>query len=397
MKKIILIFSLILTISFAGEIDILMDKLIKKGIITEKEAKEIKDEIKKEKDEQAKKEKYSFLKNTKFSGDVRVRYQYDNLISGSSDPDRNRGRIRARLGFKTDILENTEVGLRLATGVGEQTSTNQTFENAFSQKQIWLDRAYVKHKINDFSIIAGKIENPFYCSDVIWDSDINPEGIALIFTPKSGFFATLGYFYIDEFKSSSTDPLLYGFQLGYKGKIAERDFRIASGIYMTDSLVGKKKTDVSPNYSPKGNSDSGAPNYTYLYEYRPMDILIEFTPFDIAEKPFRIYGEYLRNINSLVVTDNNAWMAGFFIGKLKDKNDWQFDYNYRVIENDATLAILSDSDINGGGTSLKGHKISFGYQLTKYSSLGITYFIGKALAPRTDQRNTLQIDYLVKF
>jgi hypothetical protein len=73
------------------------------------------------------------------------------------------------------------------------------------------------------------------------------------------------------------------------------------------------------------------------------------------------------------------------------------EYNYRRIDGDATLAIFADSDINGGGTDIKGHKISFGYQLNKYSSLGITYFIGEGIGSRTDKRNTLQLDYLVKF
>ncbi|MCS7180322.1 MAG: putative porin, partial [bacterium] len=215
MKKLLfLVFFSFLTFVFAGEVDILIDKLIKKGVITKEEAKEIKDEIKKDKEAQEKKEKekYSFLKNTKFSGDVRVRYQYDDIKVPATDPGRSRGRIRARWGFKTDIFEDTEIGLRLATGTGEQTSTNQTFENTFSQKQIWLDRAYLKHKIKDFNIIAGKMENPFYTTDVIWDSDINPEGIAFTFTPKNGLFVNLGYFMLDEFSKETSDPILYGFQ-----------------------------------------------------------------------------------------------------------------------------------------------------------------------------------------
>ncbi|MCM8771561.1 MAG: putative porin [Candidatus Omnitrophica bacterium] len=399
MKRFFLIFLLMLTFSFAGEIDILLEKLIKKGVITNEEAKEIKEEIKKEREREEKKEKekYNFLKNTKFSGDLRVRYQYDDILEGSTDPDRCRGRIRARWGFKTDILENTEVGLRLASGVGEQTSTNQTLEDSFSQKAIWIDRAYVKHKINNFNILAGKIENPFYCSDVIWDSDINPEGIALTFNSKEGFFLNLGYFFLDEFKSNTNDPVIYGFQVGYDSKFKDKNFKIAGGIYITDNLVGKKKSDVSPKYSPKGNSDSGTPDYIYLYEYRPLDFLIEITPFNVINKPFRIYGEYVKNIFSQVPNNDNAWMIGFSIGKLKDKNDWYLEYNYRLIENDATLAILSDSDINGGGTSLKGHKISFSYQISKYSSMGLTYFIGKPLSPRSDRRNTVQLDYLIKF
>jgi len=375
----------------AGEVDILMQKLIEKGIITKEEAKQIKDEIKKEKDKE--KEKYDFLKNTKFSGDLRVRYQHEDIDGGTN---RDRYRMRARWGFKTKIFENTEIGLRLATGVGEQTSTNQTFGEAFSQKAFWLDRAYLKHSFNDFSIIAGKIENPFYSTDIIWDTDINPEGFAFVYKHSKGLFINSGVFPLAENKNWTDDPLLYGIQLGYEGKIGkEGKFKIASGIYSTVGLVGKKQTDISPKYEPKGNTLDA--NGNYMFEYRPFDVLFEITPFKIAEKPFKIYGDYVKNIES-GITNNTAYIFGFSIGVLKEKNDWVIEYNYRQVDADATLAILSDSDINGGGTDLKGHKISFGYQVSKNSSFGITYFIGKALGVnRTDNRNTLQVDYLVKF
>ncbi|HOM26690.1 MAG TPA: putative porin, partial [bacterium] len=382
---------LIFNFSYAGEVDILMKKLIEKGIISKDEAEQIKNEIKKEKEKE--KEKYDFLKNTKFSGDIRVRYQNED-IEGS--PDRDRYRIRARWGFKTKISENTEIGLRLATGTGEQTSTNQTFGEAFSQKSFWLDRAYLKHNFNDFGLIAGKIENPFYTTDIIWDSDINPEGLAFIYKNQKGLFINSGIFPLAEFKNLTDDPFLYGIQLGYGSKIGnEVEFKIATSIYTTKSLKGKKQSEISPKYEPKGNTLES--NGKYIYEYKPFDIILELTPFKIAEKPFTLYADYLKNIES-GVREDKGYLIGFSIGKLKEKNDWKFEYNYRKIDADATLAIFSDSDINGGGTDLKGHKIGFVYQVNKNSSFGITYFIGKSLGVnRTDNRNTLQIDYLVKF
>ncbi len=382
-KTIVFLFIISFSFLIAGEIDILLNKLINKGIITKEEANEIKQEIKKEKESE--KGKYSFLKDTKFSGDLRVRFQMENI---EGDPNRNRGRFRGRFGFKTNLAENTEVGLRLASGVGEQTSTNQTFEDSFSQKSIWIDRFYVKHKINNFGIIAGKIENPFYSTDLIWDTDINPEGIAFTYQ-NNNFFTNLGVFILDEFRNLTDDPMLYGFQIGYKGK----NFKIGSGIYLTNNLVGKKQDDISPKYKPKGNSLN---NGEYIYEYKPISILFEVTPFEIVNKSFKIYGEYIQNTESNLV-NNKGYLIGISLGNLKEKGDFEFGYNYRRIEADATMAILSDSDINGGGTSLKGHKINFGYQVSKNSSLGVTYFIGSPLSPRNDKRNTLQIDYLVKF
>jgi len=376
----------------AGEIDILLEKLVNKGLITKEEAKEIKEDIKKEKEKEKEKQKYDFLKSTKFSGDLRIRYQHEDIEDGT---DRSRSRIRLRWEFKTKLDENTEIGLRLATGTGEQTSTNQTFQDAFNQKSFWLDRAYVKYNFDEnFSVIGGKFENPFFSTDAIWDTDINPEGIALLFKSKKGFFGNLGIFPLDEFSNLSDDPYLYGIQIGYNGKLFERGFKIATGIYMTDNLKGKKQAEISPSYKDvKGNDlDSGK----YRYEYKPFDILVQFTPFEIQGKEFKVYADYFKNIESDVNKDS-GYLFGFSIGKLKEKNDWYFEYNYRKIEADATLAIFADSDINGGGTGLKGHKISFGYQLDKNFSLNITYFIGEGIGSRTDKRNTLQLDYLVKF
>lgn len=394
--KFILSFLILLSffqIGKAGEVDILLEKLVNKGVITKEEAKEIKEDIKKEKEKE--KGKYDFLKNTKFSGDLRIRYQNEDI---KGDANRDRSRIRARWGFKTNVNENIEVGLRLATGVGEQTSTNQTFDNAFSEKNFWLDRAYVKYKFNDnFSFIGGKIENPFFSTDGIWDTDINPEGIAFIYKNQNGFFMNSGFFPVKEIKEDTRDPYIYGVQIGFDGKISEKKFKIAAGLYSTLNFEGRVETEISPNYRAKGNTlVNGNKGKCYKYEYRPFDILFEFTPFEVGKQPVKIYADYFKNIYSGVSKDT-GYLFGFSIGKLKEKNDWTFEYNFRKIEGDATPAIFTDSDINGGGTDLKGHKISFGYQLNKYSSVGITYFIGEGIGSRTDKRNTLQLDYLVKF
>jgi len=385
------IFLSLFQICKAGEVDILLEKLINKGLITKEEAKEIKEDIKKEKEKE--KGKYDFLKNTKFSGDLRVRYQHESI---EGNPNRDRGRIRARWGFKTQVNENTEIGLRLATGVGEQTSTNQTFDNAFSEKNFWLDRAYVKYKFNEnFSVVGGKMENPFISTDAIWDSDINPEGLAFIFKTNNGFVINSGIFPVKEIKDDPNDPYIYGIQIGFDGKIAERKLKLVGGLYYTLNFIGKKQETVSPLYKDvKGNTLDASGKY--IYEYRPFDILFEFTPFEVGKQPVKIYADYFKNMYT-GVSKNTGYLFGLSIGKLKEKNDWVLEYNYRRIDGDATLAIFADSDINGGGTDLKGHKISFGYQLNKNSSLGITYFIGEGIGSRTDKRNTLQLDYLVKF
>ena len=60
--------------------------------------------------------------------------------------DRHRNRIRARLGLGAKVNDEWDLGFRLATGHGEVSgdpvSTNQTLDEAFSKKPIWLDQAF---------------------------------------------------------------------------------------------------------------------------------------------------------------------------------------------------------------------------------------------------------------
>ncbi|MEO5741275.1 MAG: putative porin, partial [Vicinamibacterales bacterium] len=57
-------------------------------------------------------------------------------------------------------------------------SGNQTFENGFDDFAIFIARAYLGWQPNDWlNVTLGKVKNPFYTTDMIWDSDINPQGL----------------------------------------------------------------------------------------------------------------------------------------------------------------------------------------------------------------------------
>ena len=64
--------------------------------------------------------------------------------------DKDRQRIRARLGAYTEINPQVDTGIRIATGGGDDArSTNQDQDNYFDKKQIWLDLGYIDyHPIN---------------------------------------------------------------------------------------------------------------------------------------------------------------------------------------------------------------------------------------------------------
>lgn len=114
---------------------------------------------------------------------------YDpNNSSGTNPPirntttDRNILRIRARLGLEADIAPQVTLYGRVATG--SQTnpdSTNQTLGGYFTDKGVWLDRAYVDiHPFQgeDAHLFLGRMTNPFRLPELVWDDDVNLDGIA---------------------------------------------------------------------------------------------------------------------------------------------------------------------------------------------------------------------------
>jgi hypothetical protein len=154
----------------------------------------------------------------RFSGDVRVR---GDSIFQEGTQDRNRGRIRVRLGLDGQLNQDFVGGLALATGsLGDPTTTNETLTNAFDRKTIALDKGYitynpVAHKW--FSATGGKFAYQWQRTPVTGDSDLNPEGFnqKLSFDIHHGLFKNVSVQAIELLygeSSSSQDSYVLGAQ-----------------------------------------------------------------------------------------------------------------------------------------------------------------------------------------
>ncbi|MCM8769846.1 MAG: putative porin [Candidatus Omnitrophica bacterium] len=417
-KLLIVVIASVLTVVSvqAGEIDILLEKLVQKGIFTHQEAAQIRTEVEQEMRAGTVKTINetlpNLLTNTKFGGDLRLRYQWEQTETPTTKEDRQRGRFRLRYGFQTEVNETLKAGLRLATGGKEPTSTNQTFERAFVGKTIAIDQAYVTYRPAPFlALTGGKMPNPYFCTDLLWDSDINPEGVAatLQFNEnKLRPFATFAFYGMGENKNWSADPAILAAQTGVNLDLAGRPLNLALTYYNFMGLKGKFMQDVSPDYVKRTNSNAAVvfpatptslqtTKHYWIHDYELLDVNCSFTPFVFNEtKPLTIYGNYLQNLAS-GVKDKIGWLAGFSLGKAKEKGEWEINYNYRRLEKDAAPDIIVDSDFHGGGTNCHGHKISFGYSLQKNVSLNLTYFNTGVLTGTKRDVQMLQADLNVKF
>jgi Putative porin len=113
----------------------------------------------------------------RLSGDVRVRGE---TFDQAGMAERNRARVRVRLGLEGKLNEDFLGGLALATGsLGDPSSTNETLTNNLNRKTIGLDRGYITYNPVAYrwlSLTGGKFAFPWQRTLITFDQDINPEG-----------------------------------------------------------------------------------------------------------------------------------------------------------------------------------------------------------------------------
>ena len=111
--------------------------------------------------------KMGWAEKIKINGDMRYRYESiddDRKNVGDAD-ERNRSRLRARLGITAQVSDDVKAGFALAPGTsgGDPISSNSTFGSSNSDKGIVLDQGYIAWKFYDnMTLTAGKTKVPYF-------------------------------------------------------------------------------------------------------------------------------------------------------------------------------------------------------------------------------------------
>jgi len=393
------------SLSYSGEIDILVEKLVEKGILSPGEARAILIETKEEVRKDLAKGKLETLpkwvQNTKIKGDLRLRYQWEDQKDA---PDRHRGRYRFRLGLETKVNETVKVEAGLATGGDDARSTNQTMCDGFSTPDIRLDYAYAEWIATSWLILkAGKIKSIkkliFRPSDLLWDSDINPEGISFLLSKKMkncNLFMNTGFWILDEEKKGSDDPYMWVIQPGIKYKFGKNThLKLAIAGYIFDNVKGATLTNGKDTSGKYNTLEGGVLKYNYNSIAPSIEIGFKesfggFIPY------LAIFGDYVHNPDPS--EENNGYLLGIKFGdkKVKEQGQWQAKYMYRYLGKDAWLDIFPDSDAYSGHTDTKGHEVVFTYGLGKNVTLGIDYYYMERIKG-TGKKHLLQVDWKIKF
>ena len=335
-----------------------------------------------------------WAEKVRISGDLRYRHEHidaEKVGSVRWKEGRDRDRIRARLMIEAIVNDEWGLGFRLASGqrdilvdssldadmFPDPISGNQTLKQNFSSKDIWIDLAYFDwhpKAVPGLNVYGGKVKNPFYTvgkNELVWDHDLNPEGIASKYQWPIGKNDTIhingGGFWVDE-SSGGVDTSLWGVQGYLRHTIGNPDY-ILGGVSYWDYGNIKGKVD---NFGILAGNTADPTGTMWAGDYDLLEVFSEYgTKF--WGLPVAVFGSWVRNFVA-VGDQDTGWLVGAKLNKAKDPGSWEFGYNYRDLEADAVVGAFTDSDFIGGGTNGRGHEFGLTYQVAKNVQAGLTYF-----------------------
>jgi len=388
--------------------DPLLDMLIKKGILTEQEAREIQAEAQTNAAPAAPSKWHlsNSIKNIGLFGDVRFRYEYrgaDNVVGGSPGTYyRERFRYALRAGIKGELFDHFNYGIRLETSSNPR-STWITFADdtsptpsAKSSDGVAVGQIYLGWKPADwYEMVVGKMPMPLYTTTMVWDSDINPEGAFEKFkltVSNTELFAGFGQFiYQDQNPDHaipSSDTWLLAFQAGANMKIDERSsFKIAPVIYVYAGRGTPQgasgATQLGAPFIGQGTATGANPNTVALNQNGINDLLVFEVPaeynFKLDHYALRAFGDFAYNLQGddraraafnagfplgafpasragqPPTGHNTAYLLGLAFGTAAGKrNSWNIQAGWQHVEQYAIDVNLIDSDLFEGRANLEG-------------------------------------------
>jgi hypothetical protein len=428
----------------AQSADAIIDKLVEKGILTQQEATDLREQADANftTAHQAKTGLPDWVTSLHIHGDVRGRYE-GFYSDNPGFVDRHRLRYRLRFGATALMLDGKfEAGFRLGSGDldsgtnggTDPISNNQTFQNNASKKGVFVDLAYGKWTQLNYEGLStmftmGKMENPFMVSDMVFDGDYTPEGLAqqVLFTRHFGeathnWKLNLGGFMLDELGAQSEDPWLFGAQVHWDTKWTRQlDSALGVGVYTLTHKQYLGNADV-PNINVGNTRVDGAPAYNFnpIVADASLTYSLEAFPFYNGMFPIKVAGEFMKN--PAAPDRNTAWWAGVTFGKAGKLGTWEVGYRYKHLEADAWYEEVVDSDFGAfwavappgsaktkaddyNGTNVKGHIVKLSYSPFDSTTFTLTYFITELIkepttpagVDRDSSMGRLQADIVWKF
>ncbi|HTP40126.1 MAG TPA: putative porin [Steroidobacteraceae bacterium] len=356
--------------------------------------------------------------------------------------DRDRLRLRMRLGFEDNLGANWKMGARLATGaLNDPISTNLTLgsygqRGAIGLDQAWIDARFASQRgTSRFGFTGGRMANPFFtASELVYDQDLSFDGVATSYRylfhktdlTEHTLFATAGAFPLQEIELSSHDKWLVGGQLGLDLKYALGSrTRLAASWYRFIDTAGQLNAFQSnlldytaPQIIRRGNTvfdirndnDSSTNLYALAADYTLANASLVHDWAIGTRYRVTLAGDYVRNIGyseQKILERTGAHVAerstgyqseiSFGSSSMAVPHAWRAAFGYRHVERDAVLDAFTDSDFRLGGTDTKGYTLGFDFTFAPNVQARLRYLSGSEIDGPPFAVDVLQLDLTASF
>ena len=418
-----------------------------------------------------------WVQRMRWSGSVRLRYELDDFANTNAtnlyldfnqinskggiekaglsallntSENQKRLRVRALLGFDTDLGYGFSMGTRLATGsIGEVlATTNQTLGTYGAGYTITADLAYIRWVNQAFdnrqvvTLTGGRFENPWIATDLIWYNDLTFEGLTGNYRfnlsgdkdHRYDVFLTVGAFPLTSYGVADSNvenqqKWLAAGQLGIDFH-TDNDSRIRFGAayYDYSHIAGERNpldstvfNWTAPAFVQKGNSLFNISNsstqttspvelFALAANYRIVD-LTAITDFHVFPGySIGLTAEVLRNIGfkigdvydrtGIFITPRTHGYRGdinFGSANPGDFGTWRASVGYRYLQRDAVLDAFNDEDFHLGGTDAKGYTMMGDFWFNPRVSARLKYMAAKAIDGLPLTIDVWQLDLNTRF
>ena len=356
-------------------------------------------------------------------GYARAQYPFLNTTQ-----DRNRLRLRARLGAEADINPYLTAYVRLASGsLVDPGSESQTLGQYGQRYTVGFDQAYLQWNTNTrdnlsvSTLQGGRLPNPWFApTELVFARDLSFEGVAetLRFgwgdgkSDRSHVYATVGAFPMLEVPLvNQENKWLVGGQIGTNLRFnGGADHIRFAGAYYDFLHVTGRMNDVdstllnytAPAFLRQGNSVYDISNvrdidptvnlFALAAHFRLVDIAANyehtFPGYSLA-----VTGEGVRNIGynqsdvealthqKVTSPQNKGYVGEVSFGRpVVDRfAAWRVAVGYRYVKADAVLDAWTDADFHEGGTNTQGYYFWTTFGVAKNTWLRLRYMSGNEI------------------
>ncbi|MCB2073911.1 MAG: putative porin [Novosphingobium sp.] len=337
--------------------------------------------------------RFSGVPGLDLTGDLRLRQEFN--WSDAEARDRSRSVVRARLAARYALADTITLGARLVTGdPDDPNSADVTLSDFADDLQVSLDQLFAQARLGPVTLVAGKFPQIMRRTDLVWDGDVNPQGLGATLSLPVGhgwaFDARGLYFVIDE-SVGGEGSALRGVQLGLSGRLANDWSAQVSGSYYDYKLSSVAGADAGDFRGNLVGLDG-----RYLSDFDLVEALGSLTYSGAGKRwPLKATFDLVHN-RSAATSRDTAYSIGLSAGRAARPGDWRFEYAYLWAQTDAVFAAFSHDNLPLS-TDYELHSLSIDHAVLPRTVLNATFYHFRSLRPGplpSDWRNRLRLNLL---